>query len=179
MARVDNFRFEGNYAYRHYVKSFWQDRIQWHAGGSVNGLWALWIHKSFSNNAFNNSVYLSFSPNTSLTYKFELFDRQFQAEWSAFLPLLTFAMRPSYGASSFFGFLNDEREDIFMQVLESTKVASLNKFFRYSNAFSLEYVLKNANRLKLSYEWNFLHYSEPRVVKAASHNITFSTMFNF
>lgn len=178
-ATVDYFRFEGNYAFKKYIKSFWSDRIRWYGGGSVNGLWILWIHNNFANNAYHNSVFTSVSPNMSFIYDFEIFKRQFKAEAAVFIPILSFAVRPSYGSSSFSGFLDSEREDWFNQVLESGKVVSFNQFFRYSNTFSLEYFLKNSNRLKLSYEWNFLYYSEPRIVKAASHNITFSTMFNF
>lgn len=178
-SKVDYFRFEGNYAYKKYITSFWSDRIRWYGGGSVNGLWTLWVYNNFVNNAYNNSVYTSISPNVSFIYDFELFRRQFRAEAAVFIPILTFAMRPSYGSSSFSGFLDNDRDDLVNQILESGKIISFNKFFRYSNTFSLEYHFENFNRLKLSYQWDFSHYSEPRVVKAASHNIIFSTMFNF
>ncbi len=178
-AVVDYFRFEGNYAYQKLIRSFWQDKIQWYAGGSLNTLWTLWIYNNYTNNAYDNSVYGSLSPQTSLVYHFTLFNRTFRAGFSAYLPVLTLAMRPTYGASSFAGFLDDDRDDTFRQLLESSQLASFNKFFRYSNTFSLEYPLRNANRLRLSYEWNILRYSEPRIVKAASHNITIATMFNF
>ncbi len=178
-ATVDYFRFEGNYAYKKFVKNLWKDRLQWFVGGSFNSLWTLWIYQGFVNNSYNNSVYASLSPNTSFVYHFELFQRQFRAEAAVFIPILTFAMRPSYGTTRFPGFLDDDRDDTLRQIWESGQFASFNKFFRYSNTISLEYFMKNANRLRLSYEWNFLRYQEPRVVNAASHNITIATMFNF
>ncbi|MEK6475956.1 hypothetical protein WJR50_00430 [Catalinimonas sp. 4WD22] len=180
LAYLTYYRFEGNYSYEKKLKNIWQDRLEWHVGGSFNALWTLFQHRNFNNNAFNNSVYGSLSPRTSLVYNFNLFNRDFKLIGSAYLPILSVAMRPSYGSSNFFGFLDDERDDTFRQLVESSKLVSLNKFFRYSNTFALEYFFKNnPNRIRLSYEWNYLRYSEPRITQSASHNITFSTMFNF
>ena len=174
------YRAEVNYSYQHYLKNIWQDRLRWYVGGSLNSLYTLLQYQEFNNNSFNNSAYVSLSPQTSLVYDFNLWNRDFRAQFSAYLPLLTYAMRPSYGSSNFFGFLDDERDDTVRQLLESGQLTSLNKFFRYSNTFSLEYPLKkNPNRLRLSYEWNYIRYSEPRLLQMATHNITFATMFNF
>lgn len=180
LAYLNYYRFEGNYSYEKLVKNIWKDRLAWYAGGSFNSLWTLFQHRDFNNNSFNNSVYASLSPHTSLVYHFKLWNRDFRLQGSAYVPLLSFAMRPSYGSSNFFGFLDDDRDDTFNQLLESGKLVSLNKFFRYSNTFALEYLFKNnQNRIRLSYEWNYLRYTEPRLTQSASHNITFSTMFNF
>lgn len=180
LAYLTYYRFEGNYSYETLLKNLSKDRLAWYAGGSFNSLWTLFQHRDFSNNSFNNSVYASVSPHTSLVYSFKLWNRDFRLQGSAYIPLLTFAMRPSYGSSNFSGFLDDDREDTFRQLLESGKLVSFNKFFRYSNTFALEYLFKkNPNRIRLSYEWNYLRYSEPRLTQSASHNITFSTMFNF
>jgi hypothetical protein len=180
LAYLTYYRFEGNYSYEKLLKTIWHDRLAWYAGGSFNSLWTLFQYRNFSNNSFNNSVYASLSPHSSLVYHFKLWNRDFRLQGSAYIPLLTFAMRPSYGSSNFFGFLDDDRDDTFRQLLESGKLVSLNKFFRYSNTFALEYLFKNnPNRIRLSYEWNYLRYSEPRLTQSASHNITFSTMFNF
>ncbi len=178
-ADVNYFRIEGNYSYQKRIKNIWQDRLQWFVGGSVNTLYTLWDFSNFSNNAFNTSLYVSLSPTTSLAYPFKLWSRQFRATYSAYLPLLTFAVRPSYGTTRLPGFLDDERDEPVAQFFESGSLTSLNKFFRYSNTWSLEYFLSNRNRLRLSYEWNYVRYSEPRLVQAASHNITIGTMFNF
>ena len=178
-ADVNYFRIEGNYSYNKRVKDIWQNRLQWFIGGSINSLYTLWDFSGFSNNSFNTSFYLSLSPNSSLVYPFKLWNRQFRAEYSAYLPLLTFAVRPSYGTTRLSGFLDDERDEPIVQFFESGAITSLNKFFRFSNTWSLEYFLSNRNRLRLSYEWNYLRYSEPRLVKAASHNIVIGTMFNF
>ena len=170
---------EVNYSYQKYLKNIWKDRLRWYVGASFNSLYALLQYQEFNNNSFNNSAYVSLSPQTSLVYDFKLLGRDFRAQASAYIPILTFAMRPSYGSSNFFGFLDDQRDDTARQLLESGKVVTLNKFFRYSNIFSLEYPLKkNPNRLRLSYEWNYTRYSEPRLVQMATHNITFSTMLN-
>ena len=178
-ADVNYYRTEVNYSYKRHVRNLLQNRLHWFAGGSVNGLWMLWNFENYSNNSVNNSVYLSLSPATSLVYPFTLWNRRFQLDYSANLPLLTFAVRPSYGTTRLPGFLDDEREEPIAQFFESGQLTSFNKFFRFSNTFSLEYVLNNNNRLRLSYEWNYLRYSEPRLVKAASHNIVIGTMFNF
>jgi len=177
---VNYYRVEGNYSYLFYLKNIWQDRLRWYAGGSLNVLYTLYQYTNFNNNSFNNSFYGSLSPQTSLVYDFELWNRSFRAQATAYLPVLTLAMRPSYGSSNFFGFLDDERDDTFRQLLESGQVVTLNRFFRYSNTFTLEYLLKTTpNRLRLSYEWNYLRYNEPRLTQSASHNISFSTMFSF
>ena len=178
-ADVNAFRFEGNYAYERLVKPLWKDRLLWYVGGSFNGLWTLWQFQNFSNNAYNNSFYFSLSPQTTIEYPFKLWKRNFQVSYSAFLPLLTFAVRPSYGTTRFPEFLDDERDEPVRQFLESGQLTSLNHFFRYSNTLALEYTLRNTNRLRFSYTWNFVRYNEPRLVKSASHNITLSTMFNF
>jgi len=173
------YRAEVNYSYQRYIKTFWKDRIRWYVGGSFNNLYTLLQYRDFNNNSFNNGAYISLSPQTSLVYDFTVFGRDFRAQASAFIPLLTFAMRPAYGSSNFFGFLDDQRDDTFQQLLESGQLTSLNRFFRYSNTFSLEYPLKkNPNRLRLSYEWNYLRYTEPRLIQTATHTIAFSTMLN-
>lgn len=180
LAYLTYYRFEGNYSHEKLLKNIWQDRVEWYVGGSFNSLWTLFQYRDFNNNSFNNSVYASLSPHTSLVYHFKLWNRDFRLQGAAYLPVLTFAMRPSYGSSNFFGFLDDDRDDTFRQLLESGKLVSLNKFFRYSNTFALEYFFKdNPNRIRLTYEWNYLRYNEPRLTQSASHNITFSTMFNF
>lgn len=178
-ADVNYFRTEINYSYKKRLRNIWQDRLQWFVGGSFNSLWMLWNFENYTNNSQNNSFYLSLSPASSLVYPFKLWNRRFRAEYAAYLPLLTFAIRPSYGTSRLPGFLDDERDEPVAQFFESGKLTSLNKFFRYSNTLSLEYFLTNRNRLRLSYEWNYLRYSEPRLVQSASHNIVIGTMFNF
>ncbi|MEQ9440708.1 MAG: hypothetical protein RIG62_16780 [Cyclobacteriaceae bacterium] len=178
-ADVNYFRTEVNYSYQKRLKNIWQNHLQWYVGGSLNALWILWDFDSYTNNSINNSLYVSLSPATSLAYPFTLWNRRFQAGYSAYLPLLTFAVRPSYGTTRLPGFLDDERDEPVAQFFESGQLTSFNKFFRFSNTFSLEYLLSNNNRLRLSYEWNYLRYSEPRLVKAASHNIVIGTMFNF
>jgi len=178
-ADVDYYRVEGNYSYKKRIKNIWQNRLEWLVGGSINSLWMLWTFDNFTNNSVNNSFYFSLSPTTSLVYPFTLWNRRFRAEYSAYLPLFTFALRPSYGTSRFSGFLDDERDEPVAQFFESGKLTSLNNFFRFSNTLSLEYFLTNRNRLRLSYDWNYLRYNEPRLVQTASHNILIGTMFNF
>ncbi len=180
LAYLTYYRFEGNYSYEKHLTNIWQDRLAWYVGGSFNSLWTLFQYRDFNNNSFNNSIYGSLSPRTSLVYNFKLWNRDFRLHGAAYIPFLTFAMRPSYGSSTFIGFLDDDRKDTFKQLVESGKLVTFNKFFRYSNTFALEYFFKNnPNRIRLSYEWNYLRYSEPRLAQTASHNITFSTMFNF
>ncbi|MGB3852208.1 MAG: hypothetical protein WA958_19750 [Tunicatimonas sp.] len=177
-ADLNSFRFEGHYSYEKQLPQP-HERLLWYVGGNFSGLWTLWQFQNFSNNAFNNSFYFSLSPQTTLEYPFRLWKRRFVASYSTFIPLLTFAVRPSYGTTRFPEFLDDEREEPVQQFIESGRLATLNRFFRYSNTLALEYALRNANRLRLSYTWDYLRYRELRVVQAASHNITLATMFNF
>ena len=177
-ADLNSFRFEGYYSYEKQLPQP-HKRLLWYVGGNFSGLWTLWQFQNFSNNAFNNSFYFSLSPQTTLEYPFRVWKRRFLVSYSAFLPLLTLAVRPSYGTTRFPEFLDDERDEPLQQFLGSGRLATLNRFFRYSNTVALEYALQNANRLRLSYTWDYLRYSEPRVVQAASHNITLGTMFNF
>ncbi len=178
-ADVNFFRFEGNYRYEKRIRTLLNDRVRWFVGGSFGGLWTLWEFTGYSNNAFNNSFYFSLSPHTTLEYPFRLWNRRFQVSYAAFVPLLTLAMRPSYGTTLLPEFLDDERDEPVQQFLGSGQFASLNRLFRYSNTLALEYSLRNTNRLRLSYTWNYVRYDEPRLVQSASHNITLSTMFNF
>ena len=179
LADLTLFRLETNYAYEKQLQPLWGNRVRWYAGGSVGGLWTLWQFQNYSNNAFNNSFYFSLSPQTTLEYPFRLWKRSFQVSYSAFLPLLTFAVRPAYGTTRLPEFLDEERDEPVQQFLGSGRLTSFNRFFRYSNTIALEYRLRNTNRLRLSYTWNFVRYNEPRLVQSASHNITLATMFNF
>ena len=179
LADLNSFRLETNYTYEQQIKPLWKDRLRWYVGGSFNGLWTLWQFQNFSNNAFNNSFYFSLSPQTTLEYPFRLWKRSFQVSYSAFLPLLTFAVRPAYGTTRLPEFLDEERDEPTQQFLGSGRLTSLNRFFRYSNTIALEYALRNTNRLRLSYTWNFVRYDEPRLVQSASHNVTIATLFNF
>ena len=178
-ADLESFRFESNYSYEKQLRPLWKDRLRWYVGGNFSGLWTLWNFQNFSNNAFNNSFYFSLSPQTTLEYPFRLWKRNFQVSYSAFLPLWTFAVRPAYGTTRLPEFLDEERDEPVQQFLGSGRLTSLNHFFRYSNTLALEYALRNTNRLRLSYTWNFVRYDEPRLVQSASHNITIATMFNF
>lgn len=178
-ADLTSFRIDGQYVYEKRIKLLLRDRLRWYVGGNVSGLWTLWQFQNFSNNAFDNSFYFSLSPHTTLEYPFRLWKRSFQVSYAAFLPLLTFAVRPSYGTTRFSQFLDDERDESLRQFVGSGRFATLNHFFRYSSTLALEYALKNTNRLRLAYTWNFVRYDEPRLVQAASHNITIVTMFNF
>ena len=178
-ADLNAFRFEGHYAYERQAAPLWRDRIRWYVGGNVSGLWTLWQFQNYSNNSFNNSFYFSLSPQTTLEYPFRLWKRNFQVSYTAFLPLLTFAIRPAYGTTRLPEFLDDERDEPVRQFVGSGRLVSFNHYFRYSNTIALEYALRNTNRLRISYTWDFVGYDAPRLVQSASHNITIATMFNF
>lgn len=173
-----------NYSYQRHIKdlslNFLPEDLQWYVGGTFSSFWVLLDHSSFTNNSFNNSVYLTLNPSTTLLYDFGLWNRKFTASASAFLPILAFAVRPAYGSPKFEGFLDDPDEKPVGSFFESGKLVTINKFFRLNTLYTLEYHLKNNNALRIRYMWDFYTYHETsRTVKAGTHMITFGTMFSF
>ncbi len=180
-ASLTQYQFSGNYTFNKYLRNVHFNLpidVHWYVGGTLGGLWMLSNHDSFSNNAVINSFYLSLSPSSSLFYNFNLWNSDFTAHVSAFLPLITFAVRPAFGTPRFSGDLDDAHD--LRGFLESGKIVSLNKFFRFNASYDLEYHLKNQNALRLRYMWNFYSFKQDdRLVQGASHTLTFSTMFGF
>ena len=76
-------------------------------GGTFSSFWVLLEHGSFTNNSFNNSVYLTLNPSTTFLYDFNLWNRKFTASASAFLPIMAFVVRPAYGSPKFEGYLDN------------------------------------------------------------------------
>jgi len=173
-----------NYGYQRHIKTlspnFLPGELQWYVGGTFSGIYLFLDHSSYSNNAFNNSVYLSLNPSTTFLYDFDLWNRKFTAHASAFFPILTFALRPAYGSPKFEGYLDDSDEKPVASFFESGQLVTLNKFFRLNTLYTLEYHLKNNNALRIRYMWDFYTFNETsRSVKAGSHTITIGTMFSF
>lgn len=173
-----------NYSYQRFIKTvtldFLPGELQWYAGGTFSGFWVLLDHASFTNNSLNSSVYFTLNPSTTFLYDFTLWNQKFTAHASAFLPLLSYAVRPAYGSNKFEGFLDDPDDKPVSSFFESGQVVSLNKFFRLNTLYTLEYHLKNNNALRLRYMWDFYTFNETaRKAKAASHMFTIGTMFSF
>ena len=178
-ATITEYNSVANYSYQRHIKTLSQD-LHWYAGGTFSGIWALLDHSSFTNNSLNNSVYLTLNPSTTFLYDFALWNQKFTAHASAFIPILTFAVRPAYGSPKFEGFLDDPDEKPVSSFFESGQLVSLNKFFRLNTLYTLEYHLKNNNALRIRYMWDFYTFNQTsRTVKAASHMITIGTMFSF
>ena len=177
-SQVENLRMELDH---YYVRHTYEDEstgINVFLGGSVNVLGTMRSHQRFGNNALNYDGVFSLNVNALAEYDFQLWSRDFELSYRVFIPVYGYVFRPSYATSVPGGFINQQGSD-FRAALESGHHATVNQFFRWNNTLELNYSLKNGNRLRLSYVWDYYSIAKTHPVKVAMHQVLIGTMFNF
>lgn len=177
-SKLENLGAEIDHFYLRKVYSLYDEKINFFTGLSANISGNMRDHSRFTNNSLSYDQANSLSINVQTEYDFTLFKRNFSAKLRSYIPIYTFIVRPSFASSTPIGFINQQSSDI-SAYFESGHHTSINNYFRWVNLFDLEYHLKNGNKLKLTYSWDYYAYKADYGVNAARHNILLGTMFNF
>jgi len=97
-------------------------------------------------------------------------DRQLRLSFMLGLPLFTHILRPQYAGID--NFVDGKGQAI------THEVAFVGKYINFDSKIELLYELGNYNLLKLSYNWDFLHYDPGyNKIQAANHYFNISFVF--
>ncbi len=177
-SRIENIGTGIDYFYLRKFSEINDKNITLFAGLSINIGGNIRDHSRYVNNSISYEQVNSLNINFQSEYNFTLFKRDFQLIYRTYSPFYAFVLRPSFASSVPEGFI-DQTGNNFKAYLESCNHLTFNKYFRWNNSFDLCYILKNGNKLRLSYGWDFYNIDILHNVKSANHKLLFSTMFNF
>lgn len=177
-ANLENLRGEINHYYVRKIKQFNLVHLNVFAGASINIRGGFRNHSRFTNNSFSFDQTNSLNLNLLAELPFNLFRREFLLSYHSFIPVYAFIVRPSFASSVPEGFTEQSGNNI-SDYLSSGFHATLNKYFRWNNSFELQYIIRNNNRIRLSYSWDYYKIEGLKTMESASHYILFGTMFSF
>ncbi len=177
-ANLENMTGEINHYYVRLIKKFDDIPLSIFAGASINIRGGFRDHSRFTNNSFSFDQTNSLNLNLMAEYPFNVFGRDFLLSYRSFVPVYAFIVRPAFASSTPSGFTNGSGND-FADYLNSGFHATINSFFRWNNSFELQYKIRNSNRIKLSYSWDYYKIGGLKTMESASHYVMFGTMFSF
>lgn len=154
----------------------WESRL--FLGGSLDLISANRFHNAYSNNAYNFDFTATLSPVLKSQSPFSLFNQDFSAGMSLRLPFVTYSIRPAFNSSVGSGFL-DEYESIWEALYNSSKLRGPSQSFITQFSSSLNWHIRNNNRIKLEYRWLYYSIDGQNPIQAANHAITVTTLFAF
>jgi hypothetical protein len=167
-----------DYCYLHQIKHWNAQKLLLYAGGAWNNLIALRIHQRYVNNDINYDFSSSLGATFSLLYSFNLKKRTFLLNSEITIPFVAFNIRPSFASSIPDGFINQKGSNI-KAFFHSGMIQSFGGFFRLRNAYTLEYVLFNDNRLMLGYTWDYYCIKKYYKSQAGVHFLLLGLLFRF
>lgn len=171
-----HFMAELNYARLYNLSSDASKKWRWAVGGIFRNEWSLRQHLSFSNNNFINDFYSNLRPVATLDYHFHLFHRQFIAQGGVDFPVFGYVVRPIYTSTTYEKQINND-ENVF-NFLKSGQFTSLNKFRGMHFHWQLTMPLRNANQIRVGYDWDYQKYDGLNPVQIALHQVSFTLLFN-
>lgn len=149
---------------------------RWAVGGIFRNEWSLRQHLSYSNNNFLNDFYSNLRPAATLDYNFRLFHRHFTAQGGLDIPIFGYVVRPIYTSTTYEKQINND-ENVF-NFLKSGQFSSLNKLRGMHFHWQLTMPLRNANKIRASYYWDYQKYDGLNTVQMAFHQVSFTLLFN-
>lgn len=167
---------EGNYFYGYKLSALSRKKTFFYVGPVWSNLWSLRTNNAYTNNSIHNDYYSSLSLGATIRTERAIWNRQFSFYWHAFIPTISYVIRPLYASSSLSGTLGVD-EPGFFDYLRSGKISSEHRGF--NNNFAIEFALRNNNKLRLNYQWNYRNNNGVNQVQLAHHTLSFSTMLNF
>ena len=99
--------------------------------------------------------------------------KNFVASFQVELPMIAYVMRPEFSGVP--DFLDHER-DFLSQVAstENSGWTSINGFPRITTELGVTLLMRNSNRMRLSYGWDYYVLQQPKRVRYASHTYLFT-----
>lgn len=161
-----------NLASCYLIKRFQNNKIRSYYG------WQLAHQSDFRRNAQlqNSSLSYNFSTSLSPALRFEkwlsikennqrkLFKKQrsIRISYQLAVPLIASISRPPYNAIRILhdGSGNAYQNSVTQEVINQSKLYTLNQFIAVNSNLSLEYFLKNGTRLSIQYYWNYENFSK-------------------
>jgi len=164
------------------------DKVFFYFGWHLQNNSTIYLNYKYTNSALVYSFYsesgvtgridLPFSwkakKSKFLFFKINRKDRQLRLSWMFGLPVFTHLIRPEYAGIT--NFVDGESS-----LPLAPSISFFGKYVYFDSKIELMYELGNYNLLKLSYNWDFLHYNpDYNKVQAANHyfNLSFVIKLN-
>jgi hypothetical protein len=117
-------------------------------GGALSFTFDMRTYNLPSNNLFGYQVNTSFNAGTFIRKKL---DKNWQFNYEAMTPLLTYAIRPNHIGMP--PMTTGDFSNSFKRILYSGKLVTMNKVFRFYNRFSFEQQINDHRTRRYSYAW--------------------------
>lgn len=168
-----------SYSHMRLAGNFFNGKGKLFLGGVMETQFASYEHNRLTNSARNNYFFSTLNISSSLSLSlFTKEMREIKLHAGLFIPVVVFAVRPSYAYIKPAGFLDHETGHL-QSLIKSVEISSLNKFIGTDSYFSLGYKTKNNNIISIGYSWEFFDHNTANRLESSTHMLTLKTMFNF
>jgi hypothetical protein len=151
-----------------------QNNLRIDLGGKLEVGSQFQVFNSNDNNIFLYQLAASLGPQVQLSLPFQFKSRDFEAHWGLGLPLIAYAVRPTFiGVDP--SVISDETG-----VFDNAHLVLPNKYLAYDYVLGIDRVLSNGNRFRFAYRGGFLSdRSQPNgTLQRAYGALTFGLLFN-
>jgi hypothetical protein len=177
-SRMESIKTSASYSRLWFTGKSSNQKLGWHLGGRWNTQFAHYRHNQFVNSEINQYFIGTIGASGMLTYPVSGNERKHLMIFQIHLPLAAAIVRNSYAYIKPAGFLEHENSRL-QSILNSIEYASPKNFFNLETDFSFEYSMRNNNRLRIGYRWEYMGHRNYNTLKSATHGIILQTMFNF
>jgi hypothetical protein len=177
-SHMRNVNLQLNVAHLRQAGEWFNDYLSLFLGGSIGSEFAYYRHNQFINNSITVYSVNSLNLDTRVSYRFSVNQRGYLIALRAYMPVVSFLIRPDFAYIMPSGFLDHSTGNL-KSLINSLEITSLNRFFSLHSNLSFEYTLSNRNALRVQYKWQFSNHRNQNRLTSATHGIMLQTMFNF
>ncbi len=177
-SHMRNANMQINVAYLRPAGKVFNDYLSLFLGGSIGSEFAYYRHNQFINNAITVYSINTVNLDSQVSYSFSGKQREYLIALRAYLPVVSFLIRPDFAYIMPSGFLDHSTGNL-KSLINSMEISSLNRYFSLNSNLYFEYALSNSNALRVQYKWQFSNHRDQNRLTSATHGIMLQTMFNF
>ncbi len=166
-----------NYRRLYYIMPLSKGNYHWYLGGGFLNHAFYREYEDFTNNIWQYDISSSLSIESLIKRTLVVRERNLVASWQLSVSVLSAVVRPAYNTSLPEGFIHYQETPV-KAVLKSISYHTMNTYARVESGFEVVYYLLNKNALKVSYNWDFYHFSTVNKLSVASHQVEFGLLFN-
>lgn len=154
-------------------------QTQLFVGGAVNHTNHLYEHNRYGNNSLNYAGTLGLHLSAALTKEFNVLGLPFAAFYRLDIPVMSRFWRPFYATSIPREHLDLDSDPTPTTLWNSGDFALPNEAFRLKSTLEIHYLMKNGNRVKLGYLWDYNRIEGLHRVQTRISHISLGLLFNF